>query len=207
MSGGQRVRRPVRQAQPSDLDVVIGIMVEAFHDEPVFSYILPDERVRSRALRKAFEIIVPEDHHVGRIFLTEGGEAATLWRKPSQMRESRWDALRTALPYLFAFGGAIGRASQVAKLIKANLPSQDCWYLHYAGCRLRHRGKGYGGAAIRAGLALADAEGRSAYLETGDPENLPVYRALGFDVIGSWQTPGGPLFWRMMRPPSRLAKD
>jgi len=207
MSAGERVRVAVRQAQASEMDVVVGIMVEAFHDEPAFAFILPDEKVRSQALRKAFEIIVPEDQRAGRVFLTEDGEAAALWRKPGHMRESRWDALRTALPYLYAFGAAIGRASQVARLIKANLPTQDCWYLHYVGCRLPHRGKGYGGAVIRAGLELADAQGCSAYLETCDARNLPIYRALGFDVVGSWQTPGGPAFWRMMRPPSRSTND
>jgi hypothetical protein len=59
-----------------------------------------------------------------------------------------------------------------------------------------------GGAAIRAGLALADADRTKAWLETADPANLPIYRALGFEIACTWQVPDGPQFWGMM-PPAR----
>jgi len=84
-------------------------------------------------------------------------------------------------------------------LIKQHLPQEGCWYLHYAGCHSQHRGKGYGGAAIRAGLERADAARSKAYLETADEANLAIYRALGFDVVQTWQVPDGPQFWGMMR--------
>ncbi len=188
-----------RPAQHVDKQSVITTLAEAFQDEPAFSFIVPDAEARKRALAKAFKIIVEEDHKAGNIMMTDGAEAATLWRIPGHMRESRWDAIRTGLPYLFAFGSAIGRASLVASLIKAHLPHEECWYLHYAGCHSSHRGKGFGGAAIRAGLEQADAANCKAYLETADENNLPIYRALGFEITCNWQVPNGPQFWGMTR--------
>lgn len=189
-----------RPAARSDRDAAIATLAEAFQDEPAFSFILPDPAARRRALARAFAIVFDEDIKAGAIMMTPQAEAVTAWRKASRMHEGRWEALRTRIPYLFAFGPAIGRAASVAALIKAHLPPEGCWYLHYAGCQSDHRGKGFGGAAIRAGLERADAERAKAWLETADAGNLPIYRALGFEVASTWQVPGGPQFWGMMRP-------
>ncbi len=189
-----------RVAARPDKEAVVATLAEAFQHEPAFSFILPDLAARQRALRRAFRIIFAEDIKAGAIMMTSHAEAATAWRSPAQMHEGRWEAIRTRLPYLLAFGPAIGRAVQVSALIKAHLPEKGCWYLHYAGCHSDHRGKGFGGAAIRGGLARADAERAKCWLETADPANLAIYRALGFEVACTWQVPGGPQFWGMMRP-------
>lgn len=190
-----------RAASRADKEAVVETLAEAFQHEPAFSFILPDPAARERALQRAFRIIFAEDIKAGAIMMTSQAEAVTAWRSPAQMHESRWEAIRTRLPYLLAFGTAIGRAAQVAALIKAHLPAEGCWYLHYAGSHSAHRGKGFGSAAIRAGLARADAERARCWLETADPANLAIYRALGFEVACSWHVPGGPQFWGMMRPP------
>lgn len=190
----------VKRAITADLDAVIAIQADAFQNESAFSFILPDAADRARRLPKVFGVIAPLDNRKGKMFMTEGGEAATLWRVPGHRRDSVWDTLRTGLPFLLAFGGSITRALTVAGLIAKNLPDEECWYLHFAGCRRAFHGKGYGGAAIREGLAAADAEKSKVYLETADEHNLAIYRALGFDIIKSWHVPDGPQFWGMMRP-------
>lgn len=190
-----------RRANAADKSAVVSTLSDAFFNEPAFSFILPDDAARKRALEKAFRIIVDEDRKIGSIMMTSGAEAATAWRTPGLVRDSQWDAIRTGLPDLLAFGTAIGRASLVAKLIKSNLPVGEYWYLHYAGCHSSHRSKGFGGAAIRAGLEQADAARCKAYLETADENNIPIYRALGFHIVHSWQVPDGPQFWGMMRGP------
>lgn len=199
MSDQLRAAMPCRTAARSDRDTVVTTLAEAFQHEPAFSFILPDPAARRRALVRAFRIIFAEDIWAGAIMMTPQAEAVTAWRSPAQMREGQWEAIRTRLPYLLAFGPAIIRAAQVADLIKAHLPAEGCWYLHYAGCHSDHRGKGFGGAAIRAGLARADAERAKAWLETADEANLAIYSALGFEVACTWQVPRGPQFWGMMR--------
>ncbi len=191
---------PCRAAKPADRAWAIATLAEAFRNEPALCHIVPDPAARRRALLRMFAIVFDEDSRAGCLMMTPAAEAVTAWRSPARMGEGRWEAIRTRLPYLLAFGPAIGRAAEVGALIKANLPDEPCWYLHYAGCHSLYRGKGYGGAAIRAGLALADADGAKAWLETADEGNIAIYRALGFEVVRSWQVPDGPTFWGMMRP-------
>jgi len=65
-----------------------------------------------------------------------------LYQEYAKGDEQTREAIRTRLPYLLAFGPAIGRAAEVGALIKANLPDEPCWYPHYAGCQSLYRGKG-----------------------------------------------------------------
>jgi hypothetical protein len=63
-----------------------------------------------------------------------------------------------------------------------------------------HQGKGFGGTAIRAGLAAAPP-GMPCYLETATEANLPIYAGLGFEVTSEWRVPRiGLRFWSMLRP-------
>jgi GNAT superfamily N-acetyltransferase len=198
--GAMETRKPLcRRAQMADLEVVVAALADAFQDEPTFSYIVPGAEARRKALPHAFRIIVGEDIKAGRVMMTANGEAATAWRVPGLIHETWLEELRNVLPFVRIFGTATLRALKISNLIKAHLPGEDCWYLHMAGCRSGHQGKGFGGAAIRAGLAFADAERRKTYLETADPKNLPIYRALGFEIVHTWKVPGGPQFWGMMR--------
>jgi RimJ/RimL family protein N-acetyltransferase len=198
--GTQRPVIQTHRAAPAEIASVIRTLSRAFQTESALSFILPDHADRQRRLPKAFRIIAGQDMRHGQIFATEGLEALTMWRAPGKMRDSGWDDFRLGIPYALAFGGSVGRGITVAGLIKKNLPSEDCWYLHYAACDPAFQGKGYGGAAIRAGLAMADADRAKAYLETADEKNLAIYAALGFEVVKTWQVPNGPQFWGMMRP-------
>jgi hypothetical protein len=48
------------------------------------------------------------------------------------------------------------------------------------------------------GLELARADGCPAFLETGNPRNVPFYRSLGFQIVDEQRAPdGGPMIWFM----------
>jgi GNAT superfamily N-acetyltransferase len=68
------------------------------------------------------------------------------------------------------------------------------WYLHDAGVRPEHQGKGWGSAVILQGLTRARSEELPVYLETAKESNVGLYRRLGFKLVGEWDVPeGGPL--------------
>ncbi len=176
-------------------------LARAFQNEEACSFIFPDAEVRARRLLKMFRVIVASDAASGLLFETAGGEAVTLWRAPGKATGSRAEFLASLWPFLLALGGGIGRGLKVSGLIEHHHPNMPFWYLHFAGCDPVHQGKGLGGAAIRAGLARADADQLPAYLETATERNLGLYRSLGFDVTATWHAPGGPQFWGMLRAP------
>jgi GNAT superfamily N-acetyltransferase len=198
-TGAQRPAIETRRATWGDKAAVVQTLSRAFQTEPAFSHMLPNADDRERRLPKVFRVMAGQDLRVGQVFCTAGGEAITMWRTSNKIHDSRWDDLRQIIPYALAFGGNLRRAMVLGESVKANMPADPGWYLHFAACDPAHQGKGFGGAAIRAGLAAVDAAQSKAYLETADEANLPIYAALGFEVIKTWLVPGGPQFWGMAR--------
>lgn len=164
------------------------------------SWIFPDPADRAKRLPRLFALLFDEDA-AGMRLITQGGEAATLWRGPGRAHTSTLAMVRQAWPMWRALGSAIPRALTVSNAIAAHMPSGDFWYLHIAGCDPAAQGRGLGAAIVRAGLTRGAAR-LPVYLETATERNLGFYQALGFAVTDEWAVPrGGPRFWSMLRQP------
>jgi len=180
---------------------IVHTLACAFQDDPALSWILPDAAQRKIRLPRMFDFIVPLDLRDGFALGSSGGEAATLWRSPGKPHTGLLDMVMM-LPAVFnTFGAAALRALAVSEAMDAHHPKGITYfYLHYAGVLPEHQGKGWGGAAIRAGLDKADAAGIPALLEAATERNVGLYTSLGFEILSEWDVPkGGPHFWTMMR--------
>jgi ribosomal protein S18 acetylase RimI-like enzyme len=175
-------------------------LARAFQNEEACSYIFPDPEVRARRLIAMFRVIVANDAPAGNIYQSVGGEAITLWRAPGKATGSSWEFAKSLFPFIAALGSGIGRGLKISGLIEKHHPTQPFHYLHFAGCAPEHQGKGLGGAAIRAGLAQADADHLPAYLETATERNIGLYSNLGFEMVAEWSVTRGLPFWGMLRP-------
>ncbi|WP_158811641.1 N-acetyltransferase [Beijerinckia sp. L45] len=175
------------------------MLAAAFQDDPVMAYIFPDPVVRRARLPGFLSVIFNSDLPAGACFMTAQGEAATTWRAPGRGHLSFREMLQQAWPWIATSRTALARALIVSAASDANHPKGPHWYLHIAGCAPQAQGKGFGGAAIRAGLARSDAAGIAAYLETANEANLPVYSALGFRVTHDWTVGSGLRCWSMLR--------
>jgi ribosomal protein S18 acetylase RimI-like enzyme len=193
----------IRTQQVSDANEherVAKTLACAFQNEEACSYIFPDPEVRARRLIAMFRVIVANDAPAGNIYQSVGGEAITLWRAPGKATGTTWEFARSLFPFIAALGPGIGRGLKISGLIEKHHPTEPFYYLHFAGCAPEHQGKGLGGAAIRAGLAQADADHLPAYLETATERNIGLYCNLGFEVIAEWSVTRGLPFWGMLRP-------
>lgn len=193
--------RVVRAASLGDRNVVTRMLGAAFQDDPVMSFIFPDPDVRRARMPRLFAIAYDLDEATGARFMTNGGEAAALWRAPGHVRLSLCEKITVGVPWLAAVGCAFSRALAVSVASDANRPAEPHWYLDVTGCAPEAQGRGFGGAAIRAGLARADADGVASYVETANETNLEIYRALGFAVTHCWRVPNGPAHWSLLRSP------
>jgi ribosomal protein S18 acetylase RimI-like enzyme len=190
---------PVLTAGNTGRTHITMMLARAFADDPAMSFIFPDLAIRARKLPRLFGLLFDEDAQ-GMRLVTTGGEAATFWRGPGRARTPRINMLLHAVPLLSILGMALARGLLVSNAIEAHFPAGDYWYLHIAGCDPVAQGKGFGGAAIRAGLDRIAGSGLPAYLETATERNLAFYHGLGFEVTDEWTVPkGGPRFWSMMR--------
>lgn len=190
----------IRPASKQDRAGIATMLARAFAGDPAFAHIFPDPELRVRRLPRLFGLIHDSDIRAGSIFVTPGGEAATLWRAPGRATTGLGEMLAHAVPLVAALGRALPRALSVSRAIEMHFPKHPFWYLHVAGCDPAAQGKGLGGAAIRAGIAAAPA-GVPCYLETATEANIGLYARFGFETIGEWRVPlGGPRFWSMARP-------
>lgn len=173
----------------------------AFQDDPALAWIIPGADARRRRLPRFFDWLFTDHLRHGLILASPGREVVTLWRRPGRVHHH--DPLTPAELWrlLAIFGPAILRADTVGRHLARHVPAgEDHLYLRYAAVRPEAQGKGWGGCAIRAGIAEADRLGVDCCLETAKRANVALYRQLGFDVVDEWQVPGGPHLWTMLRP-------
>ena len=191
------IAEPPRAARTA----MIAPLARAFADDPAMAWIMPDPAVRAARLPKLFALLVDDEFASGWALASPHSEAVTLWRSSETVHGSLWDLVRALPAFWSALGTNMPRGLAVSTAIDQHHPAGQAYdYLHFAGVDPAFQGRGWGGAAIRAGLARAAARGRPVYLETATPENVGLYMALGFAVIEEWDVPrGGPHFWSMWR--------
>lgn len=159
-------------------------LAEAFYDDPVLGWLLPDAAARGRALRRFFaietrDIALPH----GLSTTTAGsGEAmgAALALPPGHWRTPPRVQLTHAASYLSIFGRRLPRALGVLAALERRHPRRPHYYLAYIGVRPGAQGLGLGSALLRPILGRCDRDGLPAYLEASSPDSARLYRRLGF---------------------------
>ncbi|MER7940283.1 GNAT family N-acetyltransferase [Streptomyces sp. NPDC094458] len=191
----------IRRAEQRDRDQVVRILEEAFHHDPVSSWVFPDEEHRRVVHGRFLGVFADVTLEGGRIDLLEDGTAAALWLSvpagvpdeeddtPALMRE-------TADP-------DNERAELVGRLTGAVHPHDRAHeYLLMIGVSPERQGEGIGEALMRGVLERCDREGTPAYLEASSERSRGLYERLGFSFMGrTVDLPQGPPMWPMWREP------
>ena len=139
----------------------------------------------------------------GGCVVTSGCEAAALWRPPGQWEIPWWQYITNAAAFIELLGADIPRALRALGVIEKNHPHTPHWYLQVLGTDTARQGNGYAGLVMRHQLAIVDAQGLPAHLESSKASNIPIYQSYGFEVTGEIVLPDGPTLypmWRAARP-------
>jgi GNAT superfamily N-acetyltransferase len=200
--------RPVtpRRASGSDAAAVAEAIAGAFATDPVWEV----------ALRRRDGSI---DHHVdhwrryvdaaipgGWVWLTEGGEAASVWIAPGEheMTPAQEASLAVELADWLGPDGRDDYLDLTSRFADAHPASPPHYSLSLLATHPAQRGRGLGMALLRANLELIDAEGMPAYLESTNPANDARYAGVGFERHGEFRaTRDGAVITTMWRPARR----
>ncbi|WP_296677307.1 N-acetyltransferase [Novosphingobium sp.] len=198
-AGQPRTLPEIAQAGAARRDALAASLAAAFADDPAMVWMMPDKAERLARLPGLFRVLVAEELRLGWALASPGNEAVTLWRRSDAVHGNLWQTLRALPAYLRVLGRNLPRGMAVGDAIEAHHPrGRDYDYLHFAGVDPAFQGRGWGGAAIRAGQVRARKRGVPVYLETATASNVSLYQSLGFAVTGEWDVPkGGPHFWSM----------
>ncbi len=190
----------VRPAGEADREIVLATLTLAFSADPPSRWLFPKARDFLAAYGRFAEAFGGAAFAAGTALMTDDGAAAALWLGPGLKADD--EALGAIFQEAFAdrgdtTGGAVGDA------IAAFHPKDPHWYLPLIGVDPGRQGRGLGSALLKAGLALCDAAGLPAYLESSNIKNVPLYERFGFEVLGVVQPGDFPGLWPMLRPARR----
>jgi ribosomal protein S18 acetylase RimI-like enzyme len=193
-------RTVVRAAEWRDADPLSRTLARAFSDDPLICFLLGEKTaMMPRLFRALFRLALPD----GACDVTEGYEAAALWRPPLRWHTPIYRYIingpQLQFPRVFGLGGIV-RAVSALNYIGKRHPKEPHYYLQVVGTDPQQQGNGFGGVVMRRQLTIADSKGMPAYLESSKEKNIPIYQRFGFQVTGEIKLPEGPTLYPMWRP-------
>jgi ribosomal protein S18 acetylase RimI-like enzyme len=199
----------VVRAGRADAALVGGALADAFRDDPVFGWLIPEDTAnRERRLTTYFASMSRSYLRRDKpVYLVDGGRAGALWSSPGAWALPLAEIVRESRPAASAFGRNLLRALRCQLQVESLHPkTPQHWYLGYLGTRCADQGKGVGSALLREVLQQADSDRLPSYLESSCERNLTLYERHGFRVVEELRLLGrGPSVWRMWREPQESA--
>jgi GNAT superfamily N-acetyltransferase len=175
-----------RVATLADLDGVTETIWEAFRDDPIWRWAFPDEA----KLRPWWRFLIESALRYPWVWVLDDYAAAAVWIPPggSELTEAEEQQVAPLLRELV--GDRHADVIQVVERFDSAHPrTQPHYYLSLLGVHPDFRGRGIGMGLLADNLAVIDAEGAAAYLESSNPVNDERYRGAGFERCGELFTP------------------
>jgi GNAT superfamily N-acetyltransferase len=192
---------PLRRATPEDIASLQAVLGEAFYDDPVIGWLMPNAEKRRARLRRFFGI---ELRHMalprGHAWTTSDLSGVALSMPPGAWRVPPHATMLEGC----AFGIHLGRAARLGAAMEwrhAREVGKSHYYVRDVGVLPHMQGKGLGSALMRPTLDLCDREGLPAYLEASSERSEALYERLGFCCVDELRVADCPPLWLMLRPP------
>lgn len=186
----------LRRAIVDDVPHLKGVYAEAFYDDPIVKWMIPDERSRRRRLRRFFAI---ELRHIalprGAVWMSTDLSGAAMSTAPGGWRLP----LRAFLLEGTTFGKWQHRAGRLAVAMQRHHPRQPSYHFRDIGVLPEKQGQGLGSALMRPTLDRCDREGLPAYLEATSERSAALYERLGFQLTDELRVGNSPPVWLMLR--------
>jgi GNAT superfamily N-acetyltransferase len=194
---------PVRRNAATD------VLVRAFADDVLYSWVCPDRGDRLRALRQHFRASVRYCLARGEAYTTPDLSGVALWLPPRNVALDVLAFFRSGCGLLWSKlaldPGSRRRMLAMVRhdtAIARRVVREPYWYLALLGVVPEMQGRGVGGELLAPRLRACDRDGLPCYLETEAPRNIRFYERRGFRVVHEDALPGGgPTMWAMLREP------
>lgn len=191
-----------RPAAADDVPALARAMAEAFYDDPVFGWLMPDDERRLARLRRFY---VVELRHVGlgggHAWTSEDLAGASISAPPGSWRVP----LRVMLLQGSLFGVHVGRAIRLLGAVERRHLREPHHYFAHIGVAPAAQGKGLGSRLMSPTLGACDRDGLSAYLEASSERSAALYERLGFRLVRELSVGGSPPLRLMVRPAAASA--
>jgi GNAT superfamily N-acetyltransferase len=192
----EALRRGLREARRDERDSLAALLSRAFAADPVYRWLLPDDRRWPRASAILFGEILELFATTGLALTDAAGAGVSLWSPPDAPSRGLPISLRLVL----RLGLAVGRLARLGATLAPVAAREPHWYLAVLATAPERQRSGVGTRLLEPVLARCDAARLPAYLETGVAANLAFYGRRGFAVLGETRPRGGgPVIWALRR--------
>lgn len=187
-----------REATPDEAGRLSQTLAEAFLEDPIFSWLMPDERRREARLRRFFAV------EIRRLVLPRGAAwtSGDLMGAALALPPRAWSTPpHVALLQSRCFGMRLHRPAGLLALIERRHLRGPHYYFAYIGVAPEAQGQGLGSRLMGPTLERCDTEGLPAYLEASSERNAVLYERHGFRLQREVRFAGSPPLRLMVRPP------
>jgi ribosomal protein S18 acetylase RimI-like enzyme len=192
----------ISRASTSQRSHVAAILSSAFHDDPIFSWIIPDADRRAKLLGPFFEVFadafIPHDA----TFVTESSVA--MWAPVGASVPADDQAEQFVTTLLELCGPDAARGEAVIGTIDSHHPHDPAAYLQFVGVEASRQGQGLGSAVMAPMLTACDRDGVAAFLVSTSEGSRKLYERHGFGVIEVLRVDDCPPMWNMWREPRNI---
>jgi ribosomal protein S18 acetylase RimI-like enzyme len=191
----------IRQAQGSDVRALATTLTRAFDDDPLMTWLFPDDAARRRKLPSFFSALLRASLPFGEVYATDDARCAAIWNPPGTFPMDRRTDARLGLNTARLVGLRIVTRARGLLYVEGHHPKERHWYLQMRGTDPEHQGRGAGSAILAPVLERCDRQRERVYLESSKERNIPFYARHGFEVTEEIHVPRGPVLWAMWRDP------
>lgn len=192
----------VRKATPEDIPAISRTLANAFHDDPVKSFLAGGRTLSTDDVRPFFDAFANIQLPHGETYVTPGVEAAAIWAPPGEWKVPFTKVMRYTPRFLKLYGMRFFSNLQVLTDLEKLHPAEPHYYLEFIGTDPAHQGKGHARALLEPMIERADREGVGVYLESSKESNVSFYGRFGFQVRREMDhRRDGPRQWLMWRDP------
>jgi len=195
-----RTSTRVRCASFDEMPRALAVIVAAFVSDPVARFAWPSAERYLQSMQSAVKEFAGASFAHGTADVAEDFSGTALWLPPGV--EADGEAVEKVFRST-AEPGHLDDALKTFEKMGQSHPPEPHWYLPLIGVDPRAQGNGVGSDLMRHGLARVDERKGLAYLETGNPRNIPLYERFGFEVMGEIQVGAAPVVTPMLRRPRR----
>ena len=183
-------------ASPDEFDRSISALVAAFIADPFIRWLFPDAKQYLTYFPQVLKYFAGAAFEHGGAYRSDDFKAVALWLPPDVEpdEEALTDVMEQGVQSELQTD-----AFAVLEQVGASHPTMAHWYLPAIGVEPMMQRKGYGSLLMDRGISVCDDQNVAAYLESTNPENIPLYERFGFEVVGEIQVGASPVITRMLR--------
>jgi ribosomal protein S18 acetylase RimI-like enzyme len=185
-------------ALPQNRESAIAALLLAFANDPIVRWMYPGAHQYRTFFPRFVRAFGGQAFELGTAHCVEGYHGTALWLPPGAMPE---DAVLGPLLQETVAPDRQGDVFSLLEQMGVCHPDKPHWYLPLLGVDARYQRRGFGSALLGHMLTSLDREAATAYLESTNPENIPLYERHGFSVCGEIQAGSSPVLFAMVREP------